>query len=552
VDATLNPVVRPSQAGPPSLASGTRPATELVLAAGVAASLAALLAWFGPPGTDLAAHVYQRAVFLEHGFELWNNFWYAGRYSFVTYSLLYYPLAALVGIKLLAVISIAVATVAFAVVVRREWGPTARWSGRAFAVVWAGMVLSAAFPFVLGMAFALLALWSLQTGRRWLFGCLTALALAASPLAFLLLVLVLGAVALSRRGREVPLLPAAIVVGTGGAWILVWRLFPSDGRYPFPALSLAAACTFCLIGVGLTWRVERARLLQSIYVVYLAANVISFAVPSTVGENIARLRFAAIPLGVLTLSLRNWRPRSVAVVALLLAASWNVAPLAASFIRDSKDPTVTASYWQPAIGFLRENLTPAYRVEAVDTTGHWAARYLPEAGIPLARGWFRQDDFPANEVLYGSLGRHSYLAWLHSLAVRYVVLTDAAPDYSSRAEAVLLRSGRSGLRPVFHAAHLTVYEVPSARPLVTGPGLSHVVKLTERKISIVVAEPGSYRIAVRYSPYWRSSQGCIAEGHDEMLRLNAPRAGPIVLRFDFEAKRLLQPFHTLPVDGCQT
>ena len=107
---------------------------EAVLSAAAAASLAALLAWYGPPGTDFAAHAYQRTLFLEHGFTLWNNFWYAGRYSFVTYSVLYYPLAALLGIKLLAVATIAVAALAFAVVLWHEWGPTARWSSRTFAV----------------------------------------------------------------------------------------------------------------------------------------------------------------------------------------------------------------------------------------------------------------------------------------------------------------------------------------------------------------------------------------------------------------------------------
>ena len=64
---------------------------EAVLAAGAAASLAALLFCWGP-GNDLAAHVYQRTVFLHDGFQLWNNFWYGGRYAFVTYSVLYYPL----------------------------------------------------------------------------------------------------------------------------------------------------------------------------------------------------------------------------------------------------------------------------------------------------------------------------------------------------------------------------------------------------------------------------------------------------------------------------
>src|SRR5438876_4958692 len=168
-------------------------AGEALLSAGAAASIAAILAWLGPPGSDLAAHAYQRTLFLEHGFTLWNNFWYAGRYSFVTYSVLYYPLAALLGIRLLAAATIAIAASAFAVVVWREWGQATRWSSRTFAVVWAGIVLSAAFPFALGMAFALLAIWALQWGKRWRFAALAALTLAASPLAFLLLVVVLAA-----------------------------------------------------------------------------------------------------------------------------------------------------------------------------------------------------------------------------------------------------------------------------------------------------------------------------------------------------------------------
>ena len=171
-------------------------AREAALSAGAAAAFAAVLAWAGPPGTDLAAHVYQRTVFLDHGFTLWNNFWYAGRYSFVTYSLLYYPLAAALGIRLLAVATISTATLAFAVVVWREWGPRARWSSRTFAIVWAGIILSAAFPFALGAALALLALWALQARRPWRFAALAALTAAASPIAFLLLVLIVVGLAL--------------------------------------------------------------------------------------------------------------------------------------------------------------------------------------------------------------------------------------------------------------------------------------------------------------------------------------------------------------------
>src|SRR6476661_9317117 len=109
-------------------------AREATSSTALAASLAALLLWATPPGIDWAAHAYQRTFLLQHGFEIWNNFWYAGRYSFVTYSLLYYPLAALLGIRILALATVALAALAFAVVLWREWGPTTRWSSRTFAV----------------------------------------------------------------------------------------------------------------------------------------------------------------------------------------------------------------------------------------------------------------------------------------------------------------------------------------------------------------------------------------------------------------------------------
>ncbi len=370
---------------------------EALLAAAAAASLAALLAWLGPPGNDLAAHVYQRAVFLDDGYELWNNFWYGGRYSFITYSVIYYPLAALFGIQPLAVASIATAALAFAVVVGRQWGPLARWSSRSFAVVWAGLIISAAFPFALGFAFGLLALWALQAGKRWQFGVLAALTLLASPLAFLLLSIVLAGVALDlrERGRRL-LVPALVIVGIGAAQVLLTRAFADGGRYPFPNWQLAAVITFCTLGVALTWRVERAQLLRWFFPALLIVCLFSYFVPSPLGENVARIRFVALPIAVLVFSIRGWRPMPVAAVALLLAAAWNLSPHAWSFERGrAEQPAAQAAYWQPAIDYLNENLTPSYRVEVVDTAGHWAAVHLPEAGIPLVRGWFRQDDFPA-------------------------------------------------------------------------------------------------------------------------------------------------------------
>jgi hypothetical protein len=507
-----------------------------MLSAGLATSLAAVLLWLGPPGNDLAAHLYQRTLFLRHGFVLWNNFWYAGRYAFVTYSPLYYPLSAVLGIRVLALASIATAAAAFAIVVGRQWGPAARWSGRTFAVVWAGTVLSAAFPFALGAALALLALWAVQRGHRARFAVLVVLTVAASPLAFVLLAVVLLGVWIGTLPpwRQVAL-PAAAVGAVTLAELLIVRLFPDGGRFPFRPLELVPAGAFCVLGAAVNRRLSRP--LAGIYVVYFFACVLFFAVPTPLGSNIERLRYAAIPLAVLSAAVAGWRPLRLALPLLAVAASWNVPPLVANYQHAAGDPTGTAAYWQPAVRYLRGHLTPSYRVEAVDTLEHWPAFFLADAGIPLVRGWYRQNDFPTNDVLYRPLGAAAYRHWLRSLGVRFVVLSDAPPDYSSRVEAALLHRGVPGLRLVFSAAHVRVYELVHATPLITGPGRASVHRLLPTRLFLDVAARGDYRLAVRFSPYWRTFQGCVAPTPDGMTRVTAFRPGRIDLDFDVNFHR---------------
>jgi hypothetical protein len=513
---------------------------EALLAAAVAAVLATLLFVLGPAGSDLAAHVYQTSLLRHDGFGLWNDYWYAGRYSFVTYSLLYYPLAWLVGVKPLAVLSISGAAFAFSVVVAREWGRVGRWSSRMFAVTWAGMVLSGAFPFALGAAIALLALWALQVGGRGRFAVLAALTLAASPVAFFLLAIVLAGRAFSRRWRRGDTVVAAVLGALALLELVLWRLFPSHGRFPFSAAELGAAAAFCVVAAAITWRIPAASTLWWTFVVYLAACVAAYLVPSAVGENAARLRFAAAPIMLLAVSLRRWRPLPVCVAALALAVAWNISPLVGSYRKGRSDNSDSAAYWQPSVDYLHAHLTPSYRVEAVDTADHWPAVYLPEAGIPIVRGWFRQDDFPLNELLYrGQLTASAYVAWLRSLGVRYVVLPDAGLDYSARREAALLRSGASGLRVAFRSPHTTVFEVPEPRPLVTGPAPAHVQSLTNDGLVVDVDRPGTYRVATSWSPYWRASGACVEPNGDGMTRLVAERPGTVRLDFDVTAKAAL-------------
>ena len=74
--------------------------------------------------------------------------------------------------------------------------------------------------------------------------------------------------------------------------------------------------------------------------------------------------------------------------------------------------------------------------------------------------------------------------------MRYVVLTDAPPDYSAKNEIALLRSGRSGLPVVFRVRRPTIYAVPSPHPIVTGPGHPQVEALTESTITLALARAG--------------------------------------------------------------
>jgi hypothetical protein len=517
-------------------------AREAALSTGIAAGLAAILLWLGPPGIDWAAHTYQRTFLLEHGFAMWNNFWYAGRYSFVTYSLIYYPLAALLGIKVLALASVATAAAAFTLVVFRQWGPASKLSSRTFAVLWVGIIGAAAFPFALAVSFALLSISALQGGRRGRFAVGAVLTLAASPLAFVLLVVVAGGALLSRRSLRNVGVPVAVIVAGIAFELALYRLFGDGGRFPFHLQQLLPALVFSGLGLAVTRGVPAARPLRGLFWVYLAVLLAAYIVPSSLGSNIDRIRYVALPLALIAAALRGWRPLWLVVPAVVLAATWNGTPIATTFAQARSDPaSVRAAYWQPAIDYLRAHLSPSFRVEAVDTADHWPAVFLPNAGIPIVRGWYRQSDFPQNKVLYDDeLGGLTYDAWLRGLGVRYVVLSDARPDYSSRVEAALIRRGRSRLVPVFRAQHVTVYALPHATPIVTGPALASVEWLWPTRMVLLVDRPGRYRVALRWSPYLRASQGCVAKGKDGMVRLTASQAGRVDLGFKLNVHRGLE------------
>src|SRR5207237_1017609 len=99
--------------------------------------------------------------------------------------------------------------------------------------------------------------------------------------------------------------------------------------------------------------------------------------------------------GKFPFSVADLVPRRIvlAVPLVAIAGFWNISALAHTVRAAAADPAHSSTYWQPAIKYLRSHLSASYRVEAVDTIEHWPAAYLPDAGIPIVRGWYRQNDF---------------------------------------------------------------------------------------------------------------------------------------------------------------
>ena len=187
--------------------------------------------------------------------------------------------------------------------------------------------------------------------------------------------------------------------------VLIWRLFPDHGRYPVLARRAAAALAFCALGVGahLAGRAGADPARRSSSATRSSASL-SYLIPSKLGENVVRLRYRAVPLALLACRCAaGGRCRSPAV-AFALACAWNVSPLAWSLSRQS---TTLGGARLLAAGrrYLHHALSPVVPGGGGRHRGPLGGRLPAAGGIPIVRGWFRQDDFPQNEVLYDQLDR---------------------------------------------------------------------------------------------------------------------------------------------------
>jgi hypothetical protein len=492
-----------------------------------AATLVGLWLLIAPRTPDLAAQAYRTDLFARDGMVLWDARWYAG-HEMVGYSLLFPPLAALVGMRLLGALAALASTLLFARLAERAWGAAARWPSVLFAVGAAADVWIGRLSFALGASLALGAALALVHRRSGLAAVLSLASAAASPVAGLLLALGAASVSLARRSRR-----EVLVLGVPVAAVVVplALLFGEGGFEPFPIRSFAASA---LVALAFLWALPReARVLRLGGRLYLLALVACLLVHSPMGSNVAR--YGALLAGPLLLgALLSHRGRVGlrGAAALCLILTWVVWGPARENAAVAGDPATSASYYRPLERFLATQPGPV-RIEVPLTRSHWEAALLAPH-VSLARGWEKQLDMRYDRVLLGAgLDAASYARWLRSQAVSYVALPDAALDPPSAREGALVRAGLPYLHEVWSNAHWKLYRVTGAEPLLSGPG--HLLALGSDTLRLRADAPGALLVRVHYSRYLQvaAGSGCVGPGRGGWTRVRALRPGAITVAARF-------------------
>lgn len=474
--------------------------------AGLLALVLGLLHWWLRPdsGTDLAAQLARASFARAAPLTPVDLSWYGGVHPF-GYSLLSPWLMALLGVQLCGLL----AAVAGAVLLARLLRDTERPLLGALlgAVFMAADVASGRTTFALGAAAGLGALCVLP--RRSLAALLAVLAALLSPVAAAFLGFAAGVLVLHRR-------PGGWTVGVASVVpvALLGVLFPGGGVQPYTAHSARLAVVSALLVAWLT----TVPLVRTGALLYALAVVGFLLHDDPFGSNVLRLGLlVAAPLLVATA-----RRRPVLVAgACAVALWWQVGPPWG----DLRAPAT------PPMSALRAELVTlgAHRVEVLALRDHRESWYVAER-VPLARGWARQQDYVLNPLFYkGTLTYEAYYAWLQARAVDHVVVPRSGRlDFGSAREGRLYRDGGLQIAPVWQDAHWSVYDVPSAVPLVAAPGT--VVSSGRTELRVRLDRPAEVAVHLRWSRWLSVVHGdaCLQRDGDEVL-LRVRAAGEVTV-----------------------
>lgn len=494
-------------------------------------------ALWNPPLRDLAAHTFRADYFSHYGLALWNGSWYGGEYM-LTYSILFPPLAALLSPELAGGLAAVACAYFFDSIVRARWGNDARLASLWFAALGSLALLANGWlPFALGTAFALAALRALQLRMNVLAATAAVASALASPVAALLLALVVcaGSLARTRSGLR----PAVMVaVGALAPIALLALAFPEGGRFPFWFSAYWPLALTCIAGLYAIRGIDEERELRTVLLAYLAFGTLAWLVPNPVGGNVTRLGslFAGPVLAAVVLTRPVKAPRIAVLAALALALGWQVVTPIPDTFQSLGDPSTAKAYYAPLERWLSGHGAERERVEVPYTFNHWETAYLAPK-FALARGWLRQADVSRNRLFYdGRLTSDRYREWLHENGVRWVALPDSRLDYSAQKEAAIVRSAPPYLRLRGSAGHWLVYAVRDAGPMlqVGAGGRGRIASMGPESFTLQVTRPGDFVVRVRATPYWRlaSGGGCLGRAGDwTLLRAAQPGIFHVTTRF---------------------
>ncbi len=551
----------------------------LAAAVGVAAWLVV-----DPRTPDLAAQVYRVSLFRHEGWAVWDEHWYSGHYM-PGYSLTFPPLAASLGMRTVAALSVLASAFLFERLVRGLYGEAARWGAVWFALAAVGDIWIGRLTFALGVTFAVGCVWVYvgavrarrrqgrgvpgpegqwqRKGRQWQeeqmknagqrpeyeqgrWGrtgaavVLAALCAASSPVAGLLLALLALTYSLVRRSPRAALVVGAPAVAVAGA---LAALFPEGGWEPYPLTSFLA--TVAVVLGFLLVLPARERGLRVGALVYLVVCVLTVALHTPMGANVERYGvLLAAPLLLCALAAsREWGGRlastAAAVVVLCGMAVWTAWGPVRETAAVAGDPSTGAAYYVPLQRFLATHGGSLVRVEVPFTRGHWEAAFLAPS-VSLARGWEKQLDTRYDLVLLKhGLTAGGYRAWLLQQAVTYVALPDVALDPSSAQEGRLIERGLPYLREVFASRHWRVYQVLHPTPLAQGPG--RLTALGHDSFTLLDRAPGRFLVRIHYTRYWTLTHGagCVGPAPGGWTSVDVARPGSVSVAARFSPGRAL-------------
>ena len=490
--------------------------------------LAAVYLILHPRTVDLAAHTYRAGLFGREGFTIWDGFWYGGHHT-PAYSVLFPPLAWLLGPSVLGVISAVTVAALFERLARARYGVAARWGALWLGLATGTLLFTGRLTFALGVAIGLAALLAFQRGRHVIAAGLATGCALASPVAGLFLALAAAAHAIAdRRARaRAAMLGLAAVLPP----LLLAVAFPEGGWEPFALIAAFAVLP----------RSERS--LRVGLALYGVAGIATYAIHTPMGSNVVRLG-ALFGGPVIACAIAGRPPRRRAVIAFLAAgfaalALWQWSPAFRDTAKAVEDPVTAASYYTPLIHELERQGGPPGRLEIPFTQGHWEAAEVA-AHYPLARGWERQLDIQRDGIFYGGvLNRITYAAWLAEHGVRFVALASGKPDYSSIRERALIEAGLPYLKLIWRSKDWRLYEFTLPHPLVVpdqGTDM-RLLSIGPDDSTLDVRRPGSAVVKVAWSPYWAADGACV-QRDGEWTRVSARRPGRLRLVIAFSLERV--------------